>query len=513
MRARFAFVAAVLFALAAPVQASAREDVVTSFDGTQIAVSFFPAPDLKPGQKRATILIGPGWAQGRDTADSGGSSLFGYLGPKEFLDAGYNVLTWDPRGFGDSGGTVEVDSPPFERRDVQKLIDYVARQPEARHDRRCRVSRRHGRRTRTCRTLPNDPRLGMEGASYGGGIQLVTAAFDRRIDALIPVIAWNSLVTALDKDGAVKGGWASVLVGAGIGASGGDLDPHITSSYQEGVSTGHVSEENRRWFESRGPGDKLVGRIKAPTLLVQGTADTLFTLQEAIRNYGILHRNHVPVKMLWFCGGHGTCLTGTGPADYIRKAMLNWFDRYLRGRDVATGPGFQWIDQDGTWRSAPRWPAPPAGSLVASGSGVLPFNTGFAESGDPIAATPAANAVHIPIAAPEAPSFAVGAPQLKLTYSGWAAPDPNTYVYAQIVDLGLGVVMGPVVRPIPVVLDGGQHTVSRPLEPIAWSLRPGGVYELQIIPSTQVYGPQRSTGQISVAQAELSIPLVTPGPG
>jgi ABC-2 type transport system ATP-binding protein len=144
---------------------------------------------------------------------------------------------------------------------------------------------------------------------------------------------------------------------------------------------------------------------------------------------------------------------------------------------------------------------------------VLPLNSGFAESGDPIAATPAANAIHILIAAPREQRFAVGAPQLKLTYSGAAAPDPNTFVYAQIVDLGLGVVMGPVVRPIPVLLDGQSHTVTRPLEPIAWTLSPDGTYELQIIPSTQVYGPQRSTGQISVAKAELSIPLVTPAAG
>src|SRR3954470_19359667 len=244
MKARLAVAGAVGagLALLIPATAAAREDVVTSFDGTEIAVSFFSAPNLKQGERAPTILIGPGWAQPRDTADSEGSSLFGYVGPKAFLDAGYNVLTWDPRGFGDSDGTVEVDSPPFERRDVQKLIDYVAKQPEAKHDRRCRATHHHGKRRRTCRTLRNDPRLGMEGASYGGGIQLTTAAFDRRIDAIIPVIAWNSLVTALDKDGSVKGGWANVLYTAGLAASQNQLDPHIGSAYQEGLATGHVSE-------------------------------------------------------------------------------------------------------------------------------------------------------------------------------------------------------------------------------------------------------------------------------
>ena len=44
------------------------------------------------------------------------------------------MLTWDARGFGGSGGQVEVDSTDFEGRDVQALIDYVARQPEAQLD-------------------------------------------------------------------------------------------------------------------------------------------------------------------------------------------------------------------------------------------------------------------------------------------------------------------------------------------------------------------------------------------
>ena len=45
--------------------------------------------------------------------------------------------------------------------------------------------------------------------------------------------------------------------------------------------------------------------IRVPTLLVQGTADTLFTLDEAMTNYRILRGNGVPAKMVWFCGGHG----------------------------------------------------------------------------------------------------------------------------------------------------------------------------------------------------------------
>ena len=124
------------------------------------------------------------------------------------MDAGYNVLTWDARGFGGSGGQVMVDNANFEGRDVQALLTHVANQPEAQLDR------------------PGDPRVGMTGASYGGGIQLVTAGIDRRVDAITPVIAWNSLLTSLYKDGSPKLGWGSVLGGVGLTSlPGGVLSP------------------------------------------------------------------------------------------------------------------------------------------------------------------------------------------------------------------------------------------------------------------------------------------------
>jgi ABC-2 type transport system ATP-binding protein len=477
-------------ALVFPVTAVARDDTIKSFDGTKIALSFFPAPDLKHGQRAPTIMIGPGWSQSRSSASDPGLDAFGYAGPKLFLDAGYNVLTWDPRGFGQSGGTVESDSPRFEGRDVRRLITYVAHQPEAKLD---------GRR---------DPRLGMEGASYGGGIQLVSAGLDRRIDAIIPVIAWHSLVTSLAKDGSPKAGWGSILYSLGEEGSHHRLDPHIADAFEQGLSTGQIPADDLAWFRSRGPGDRLVRRIHVPTLLVQGTADTLFTLQEAIWNYRILRHDHVPVHMMWFCGGHGTCLTSPGDPSVIHNAMLKWFAKYLRGKSVRTGPRFEWVDQTGKWRTAPDWPIPHHRSLSASGSGNLPLTAGE-ESGDPIAATPSADAFNLPIPAPKkGQSYAVGAPRLRLTYSGTAAPEADTYVYAQIVDLTRGVVMGPVVRPIPVTLDGKQHRIARKLEAIAWTVSPGDRYELQLAPSTQVYGPQRSAGLVNFSSVRVSVPLL-----
>ncbi len=109
VRSLVAVVVAAIAVLVAAPAASARDDSVTSFDGTRIVLSFFPAEGLQPGQRAPTILIGPGWSSGRDTnQDSASSEGTGTTGVGVFRRAGYNVLTWDPRGFGQSGGTVQV---------------------------------------------------------------------------------------------------------------------------------------------------------------------------------------------------------------------------------------------------------------------------------------------------------------------------------------------------------------------------------------------------------------------
>ena len=262
-----ALVLSITLLLAAAAPAAAREVVVRSFDGTRLAVTFHPAAGLEPGKRAPTILQTHGWAGKRERRPGAATAEgTGNVGTGPLRRAGFNVLTWDSRGFGESGGTVQVDYKGFEGRDVKALLDWLAKQREARLD---------GRR---------DPRVGMHGGSYAGGIQFVAAAIDRRIDAIAPSIAWHSLVTSLYREETIKGGWSALLYGTGQAS--GRLDPHIGSAFA-GSATGTLSAADRAWFASRGPGP-LVRRIRVPTLLLQGTPDTLFTLSEAIRNYRIL---------------------------------------------------------------------------------------------------------------------------------------------------------------------------------------------------------------------------------
>ena len=495
------FIAAVGLLLALPASALARETVVTSFDGTPIVANFFPAQGLA-GAKAPTVLVGPGWSSpGEDNPNAQGSDATGNPGVGTLRRAGYNVLTWDPRGFGDSGDMARVDSKDYEGRDMQALLDYVAAQPEVQLD------------------AAGDPRAGMAGVSYGGGIQNVTAAIDSRVDAIVPTIAWHSLITSLYKSGDVKSGWGLALCGLGhvngladglIGPAGpqtGSVDPHVTSACASGTATGTVSDEDKAWFDSRGPGDALISQIRIPTLVMQGTVDTLFTLKEAMQNYDVLKQSGVPLKMIWFCGGHGACQTGSGPAGYVEQRTIAWLDRYVK-RDTAvdTGPAFEWLADDARWRSADSFPLRTKGTLAGSGSGTLPL-TPVGQSGALILATPvAADAFDVPIQPAQGEADLLGEPQLRLTYSGTGTPSKG-FVYAQLVDEQRNIVVDNQVTPVPITLDGARHTIELPLEAIAAHARKGDSYRLQLVPSTTVYYPQKIAGQLNVRQARITLPI------
>jgi ABC-2 type transport system ATP-binding protein len=500
MRALLALAALLMVA---PV-AQARDAEVRSFDDTSIAVHFFPAKGLAEGERAPTILVGHGWGSYGDTDPEGGEDeVFGGPGPGTFHSAGYNVLTWDARGFGSSGGNAMIDHPGFEGRDAQAILDYVARQPEAQLD------------------GPGDARVGMAGPSYGGGIQWVTAGIDRRVDAITPTISWNSLVRALYREGSIKLGWGSLLgavAGTSIplgalspyGVQTGSLDPPIIETLVSGGATGSFSPSQVAYFDERDI-DRVIGGVRVPTLIVQGTADTIFSPIEAMDNFAAMKGRGVPLKMLWFCGGHGLCTGENGPDGYLGKARLAWMDRWLKGdRSVDTGPVFEWLtDTDGKWHSAELFPLPEGTPLRATGSGSLVLSPGSFPTGggQVIAAGPAEGAFELDLPAAESTLDIVGEPRLRLTYSGTAAP-AQTHLYAQLVDTAENRVAGNQVAPVSVTLDGQQHEVELGIEPIAVQLAKGGRLKLQIAGGTTVYYPQRSSGTVELSNVSVTVPTV-----
>lgn len=490
----------------ADVPGTRSDRTLTSFDGTKIRLHWFPVDGASKAKPAPTILMGPGWSLAGDT-NVDGAPLFGAISIRSLHDQGYNVLTWDPRGFGESEGLAAIDHKDTEGRDGQALLDWVATQPEAQLD------------------GEGDPRVGMVGFSYGGGIQLTLAAIDCRVDAIAPGIAWNEIETSLFKNRTVKSGWGYILSNTGAG----NVDPHISSAAGSSIETGIINPDDEEWFRSRGPGE-LVDQITTPTLIIQGTVDTLFTLDEGIRNYRSMRSRDVPTAMIWFCGGHGACLTDEGDPKRVEEVQKAWLARWLKGDEkVDTGPPFETIDQDGTSWTAADLPEPD-GELTGSGSGTLQLTEASTTGGTPslesskeileglvakITPSPAKDAVSVPIdtsSVSDDPTLALGAPKVTLTYTG-TAPDGDkpTRLFAQIVDGEKKVVVGNQITPIEVVLDGKEHTVDVDLEVIAQRVQAGDDLTLQIVAVTPAYAMPRLGGSVDLSKIEVSVPTVSKG--
>lgn len=505
-RGLLASVVAGALLFAAPGPAMALDAQVESFDGIHITTHFYAADGLGPGETAPTILIGHGW---------GGSGASADGTPAPFLADGYNVLTWDARGFGTSEGIVQIDDPRFEARDVSALIDFVADQPEAQLDK------------------PGDPRVGMSGASYGGGIQFITAARDRRVDVIAPTIPWHNLLQSLYPRQSVKAGWDLALIGvgiptatvpqgafdpAGIPNQGGQSD-HFYNSVTGGLSSGQIPAEEIPWFQKHGP-DYLLKKVKVPTMIAQGTVDTLFDLTQGHQNYQALKKNGIPLKMMWFCGGHGVCNVdadgGAALADSARvqKRRLQWFARHLKGLKTGTGAPFEWIDQNGKWHTSPGgYPLKHKRNIKGTGEGAVPVTAGTSPAtGALVVANPDPSApikVDIPAKGGEE---IVGSPILKFTYSATGAStrmDGKAHIYGQIVDKERNVVAGNQATPIKIKFDSQDHTVRVGLTRIANVASPEG-FELQIVSQSSLFDIQRATGLITISDLEARLPITKP---
>ena len=367
------------------------------------------------------------------------------------------------------------------------------------------------------------------GGSYGGGIQLVAAGIDQRIDAIVPGIAWNSLNVALYPDEQVKTAWGAILT-LDLVENGARINTQIYDALVTGLLFGTMSENVQAMLASSGP-TVLVDSITAPTLLVQGTADGLFVLEQSVTNAEQLDANGIPTKMIWYCGGHGVCLDPVNPAqtDIVVGDTLAWLNQYVKGEMPPEALDFQYFDQNGDHFSSDLLPFEAGfidGAIDASGDGgflpLLPVIGGSGPQSIPGAsgllatlvsfalAAEAGNALNLKVEAPAETTQVVGAPELSFTYSGFGTAGA---VYGQLVDDETGLVLGNLVKPVPVTLNGQTHTVIIDLENVVYRMEPGDSATLQITSSATAYEnfAWGAWGWINVSDVELSLPTVADG--
>lgn len=280
--------------------------VMTMADGTRLDTSYFTGAS---SGRRPAVLLAHGFGGSKDDVRQEAEDL---------TRAGYTVLTWSARGFGRSTGRIGLNDPEHEVADVSRLIDWLAEQPQVRLD------------------AKGDPRVGVTGGSYGGAVSLLAAGHDRRVDAIAPAVTYWNLADALFPNGVFKKLWAGVFFNTGGGCA--RFEPALCRMYDRVAESGTPDAAARELLRKRSP-VAVAGRIKVPTLLVQGQTDSLFTLAQSDAAAKALRAAGAPVAVDWIAGGHDG---GDMEDSRVQGRVTAWFDRYLKGDEsAATGPAFR----------------------------------------------------------------------------------------------------------------------------------------------------------------------------
>ncbi|MYW33397.1 CocE/NonD family hydrolase [Streptomyces sp. SID2119] len=317
---------------------------------------------------------------------------------------GYVGLVYSGLGFGRSGCLITLDDPAIDGKAASGLLDFLGGARAADDGTRADYVVQDGE---------GDPRVGMIGGSYGGAIQLATASTDPRVDALVPLITWNDLAYALaptntgartsvtsETPGVFKWQWTNgfYLIGEGQPLLNPSLDPSRFNRLDCLHFAAQACETIRLLNSGRYPADRTeamlayarsvspvsyLERVKAPTLIVQGQADSLFNLNEATATYKTLKAQGTTAKMIWQSWGHSggqvpgelDLSEGNLETSYVGQRVLAWFDRYLQKEtDTDTGPEFayyrSWQDGYGTAAELPAL----SQKMYLSGDGKLVDN-------------------------------------------------------------------------------------------------------------------------------------------
>jgi len=283
------------------------------------------------------------------------SSIFGRLDDQVRLlwDAGYAVISFDERGFGrgddgDDGndGLIEAMDPDFEIQDAIAVLDWAEANLNLSED------------------ATGNPVVGAIGGSYGGGYQLLLAAFDDRLDAITPTATWYSLFRALVPNEVIKKGYGTGLCTV-ITADNAEPGPRtqsacqqastqMTTRYQEDilVNNAEVVElfaghgYNRIQQRHEDANDSFTMR-PIDTLFIQGNRDILFDFNQAADNYRFLSGIGGDVRLMTMESGHslrqtrmlggsqGTLGTNTCGQLDVLASVRAWLDLKLRGNAAA----------------------------------------------------------------------------------------------------------------------------------------------------------------------------------
>jgi len=524
------------------------------------------APAVTPAP---TVLLAHGFGGSKDSVDGEARDL---------AARGYTVLAYSARGFGDSTGSISLNDPDREVADARGLIDWLAEQPEVELD------------------APGDPHVGVAGGSYGGALALSAGGTDPRIDSIAAAITWNDLGQALFPNygvtsaegrealgdivtpaaaeyggpGVLKRGWAGVFFGVGAASAAPDgsgddgtdsgtaegtsacgrFAPEFCDAYTQSAVTGIPSQELLDLLTAHSP-IAVASNITAPTLLVQGTQDTLFGLDQADATARQITAAGGNVTVRWFDGGHDA----GGTDSTSDQAIADFFDTTLRDTDTDTDAGAEPFvystqraaDERGGDRNrrmtAPDYPGltddseptrtrsvtftpaaenqsiirPPGASPSAissvPGLGSVLSTLGSTGAGAALTADLPGQSATFTSDPVDTSVTITGAPRANLRVASLAAPD-QAVLFAKLYDVapnGTRTLPGGAVSAIRLPATEGIDPVdvTVALPGISYTVQQGHRLELSISTTDQAYAVPLEPAQFSVAMADDTIALPT----
>ncbi|MGW0466525.1 alpha/beta fold hydrolase [Streptomyces sp. NPDC003027] len=228
---------------------------------------------------------------------------------RKLADSGYVVVSYNSRGFWQSGGHIETAGPK-DVADASKVIDWVLA------------------------NTPADPeKIGMAGVSYGAGISLLAAAHDKRVRAVAALSGWADLIESI-YSGRTQHLQAAALLG-GAGYLTGRPGPELQEILGDFLSSDLAEEEKMIAWGRKRSAVTYLDRINAngaAIMLGNAWGDTVFPPNQYASFYEKLQG---PKRLEFRPGDHATA-EATGllglPNDTWTSAH-RWFDRYLKGAD------------------------------------------------------------------------------------------------------------------------------------------------------------------------------------
>lgn len=328
---------------------------IESWDGTTLVASLY-VPDGRRSAPHPAIVAAHGYGFTRDSLDDVARLL---------AQDGYVVLAPDARGFGDSGGESSTNGP----KEVADVLVHVNQLAEG------RFQRPDGESVEVdVRPTSNGPAVGMTGESYGGAIQLLTAAATPEwfrgaddvtlaaiedatphlslssspLDAIVPRITWQDLARAIAPNDVLKSTWSALLFG--LGAEGYERDDRPTTEGQdprlyefaaEAAATNELPTVAESYFAKRSPDLAAIAANGVPTLIVQEWRDSLFPPGHGIRAFRGIRGGSadVPVALTLSpveVGSHNQrsplAAEPAGPiTEYLGEISTAWLDRFVAG--------------------------------------------------------------------------------------------------------------------------------------------------------------------------------------